>query len=80
MKQKRGEGKQIFYRGGQSGSRGGCLKKRGVWNPLTNYVNNKRKNKKEKMKKSDKILVGREESTEEVIQKCSVNKVFGKNV
>ena len=32
------------------------------------------------MKKSDKILVGREESTEEVIQKCSVNKVFGKNV
>ena len=39
MEQKRGEGKQRFKkRGGvQDGSRGGCLKKKGGWNPLTNY-------------------------------------------
>ena len=36
MEQKRGEGKQRFKKGGQSGSGGGCLKK-GDWNPLTNY-------------------------------------------
>ena len=26
-----------FLNGVQAGSRGGCLKKRGCWNPLTNY-------------------------------------------
>ena len=37
MKQKRGEGKQIFQKGGQAGSRGGFLKKgEWVWDPLTN--------------------------------------------
>ena len=40
VEQKRGEGKQRFKkRGGQAGSRGGCLKKVGEgWNPLTNYA------------------------------------------
>ena len=40
MEQKRGEGKQKFLKGGrgQTGSRGGCLKKKGGgWNPLKNY-------------------------------------------
>ena len=38
MEQKRGEGKQRFKKGGgQVGSRGGGLKKKGGWNPLTNY-------------------------------------------
>ena len=37
MERKRGEGKQRFLKGGQAGSRGGCLKK-GGWNPLTNYA------------------------------------------
>ena len=40
MEQKRGEGKQRFLKKGgeQAGSRGGCLKKRGRWNPFTNYT------------------------------------------
>ena len=50
MGQKRGEGKQRFSKGGQAGSRGECLKK-GGWNLLTNYVNNKRKNMKKKTTK-----------------------------
>ena len=63
----------------------GVLKRGGGWNLLTNYVNNKMKNMKQKMKKvwswkCDKTLVGTEESTETVIQKCPLNKVFGKNV
>ena len=36
----RGEGrenKDFKEGGGQAGSRGGCLKKEGGWNPLTNY-------------------------------------------
>ena len=33
----RGGETKILKRGGQAGSRGGCLKK-GGWNPLTNYV------------------------------------------
>ena len=32
-----GSGNKNFKRGGQAGLRGGCLKKRGCWNPLTNY-------------------------------------------
>ena len=35
---KRG-GKQRFKKGDQAGSRGGCLKNRGSWNPLLNYGN-----------------------------------------
>ena len=41
MEWKRGEGKQRFKKGGQVGSGGGCLKKRGGgrgWNPVTNYA------------------------------------------
>ena len=34
--EKRG-GKQRFKKGGQAGSRGGCLKN-GTWKPLTNYA------------------------------------------
>ena len=38
MEQKRGEGKQRFLKGGQPGSRSGCIKKgEGAWNPLANY-------------------------------------------
>ena len=37
VEQKRGEGKQRFKKGGQAGSRGGCLKN-GAWKPLTNYA------------------------------------------
>ena len=40
----------------------------------------KEKTKKLGSQKCDKTLVGTEESAEAVIQKCSVNKVFGKNV
>ena len=35
--EKRGRGVKILKRGGQAGSRDGCLKK-GGWSPLTNYV------------------------------------------
>ena len=40
VEQKGGEGTQRFKKkgGGQAGSRGGCLKKGGGWNPLTNHV------------------------------------------
>ena len=34
---KEGKGHKGFKKGGQAGSRGGCLKK-GGWNPLTNYA------------------------------------------
>ena len=34
----RGGETKIFKKGGQAGSKGGCLK-RGGWNLLTNYVN-----------------------------------------
>ena len=38
MEQKSGEGIQkLKKRDGQAGSRRGCLKKVGGWNPLTNY-------------------------------------------
>ena len=33
MEQKRAEGKQIFSKGGQAGSRGGCLKRGGLEPP-----------------------------------------------
>ena len=36
MEQKRGDTK-ILKGGWQAGSRGGCLRKWGGWNPLTNY-------------------------------------------
>ena len=44
MEQKRGGGNKDFKKGGQAGSRGGCLKKRGGGTPLrtmnlTNPVN-----------------------------------------
>ena len=35
--EKRGRERKILKRSGQAGSRGGCLKKWGGWNPLTNY-------------------------------------------
>ena len=39
VEQKRGEAKQIKEGwGGQAGSRGGCLKKRGDWNLHMNYA------------------------------------------
>ena len=47
---KRGGQAKILKRG-QAGSRDGCLKEKGDWNSLTNYVSNKRKNMKEKTKK-----------------------------
>ena len=34
---KEGSGNKNFKKGGQAGSRGGCPKKGGDWNPLTNY-------------------------------------------
>ena len=36
---KEGRGNKDFKKGGQAGTRGGCLKKGGKagWNPLTNY-------------------------------------------
>ena len=37
VEQKRGEGNKDFKKGGQAGSRGGCLKKGGGWDSLTNY-------------------------------------------
>ena len=33
-----GRGHKDFKKGGQAGSRGGCLKKEVGWNPLMNYV------------------------------------------
>ena len=36
VEKKKEEGNKNLKRGGQSGSRGGCLKK-GGWNPLNNY-------------------------------------------
>ena len=39
MEQKRGEGNKDLKKGDQAGSRGGCLKNRGSWNPLLNYGN-----------------------------------------
>ena len=44
VEQKRGEGKQRFLKMGQAGSRGGCLKKRGLeppyelWEYLPSFV------------------------------------------
>ena len=35
---KEGKRNKDFKKGGQAGPRGECLKKRGGWNPLTNYV------------------------------------------
>ena len=43
-------GQTKILKRGQAGSRGGALK-RGGRNPLTNYVNDKRKNMKKKTKK-----------------------------
>ena len=34
---KEGRGNKGFKKGGQAGSRGGCLKKKGGWSPHTNY-------------------------------------------
>ena len=36
-KRKEGRGNKGFKKGAQAGSRSGCLKKGGGWNPLTNY-------------------------------------------
>ena len=35
---KEGRGSKNFKKRGQAGARGGCLKKRRGWNPLTNYA------------------------------------------
>ena len=35
---KEGKGSKDVQKGGKAGPRGGCLKKKGGWNPLTNYA------------------------------------------
>ena len=52
IEEKEARGNKGLEKGGQAGSRDGGLKNAG-WNLLTNYVNNKRKNMKEKTKKCD---------------------------
>ena len=37
MEQKRGKGNRELKSGVQAGSRSGCFKKKGVWNPLPKY-------------------------------------------
>ena len=37
VEQKRGEGKNIFERGGKLGQEVGALKRGGGWNPFRNY-------------------------------------------
>ena len=53
---KEGRANKDFLKGGKLGQGAGALK-RGSWNPLPNYVNNKRKNIKGKTKKSAIIKV-----------------------